>query len=140
MPLSVYQERAAYMPMAYTNSPSLVSAIRLWQDYFWHARAVLRQIGLSQRHANARRALRWIKANDKTKVSLEDIRREALGQSLDAQQTRDLLNGLVKTGRLHEDVTPTKGRPLHRWHVNPRLNGTAGTAGTAERMSNNAAA
>jgi Protein of unknown function (DUF3987) len=123
------------------DEQAMVSAIRLWQDYFWpHARAVLRQIGLSQRHANARRALRWIKANDQTEVSLEDIRREALGQSLDAQQTRDLLNGLVKTGWLHEDVTPTKGRPLHRWHVNPRLNGTAGTAGTAERSNTNAAA
>jgi hypothetical protein len=60
------------------DEQAMVSAIRLWQDYFWpHARAVLRQIGLSQRHANARRALRWIKANNKTKVSGEEIRREA---------------------------------------------------------------
>src|SRR5262249_19173117 len=31
-------------------------------DYLWpHSRAALRQIGLSERHANSRRVLRWIK-------------------------------------------------------------------------------
>jgi hypothetical protein len=33
----------------------MVSAIRLWREYFWpHARAALRQIGLAERHADAR--------------------------------------------------------------------------------------
>ena len=36
------------------------AAIRLVRDYFWpHSRAALRQIGLNERHANARRVLRW---------------------------------------------------------------------------------
>jgi Protein of unknown function (DUF3987) len=39
----------------------MVAAIRLVQDYFWpHARACLRQIGLTERHTNARRVLRWL--------------------------------------------------------------------------------
>ena len=67
----------------------LTAAIRLWREFFWpHARAALRQIGLSDRHKNARRVLRWIKAHGKTEVSIEDIRREALGQKLDAERTR----------------------------------------------------
>ena len=104
------------------DEQAMVSAIRLQREYFWpSARAVLRQIGLSPRHANTRRVLRWIKASDKTEISLEDIRRDALAQSLDAEQTRDLLAGLVKTGWLREEVTNTGGRSLRRWHVNPKL-------------------
>jgi hypothetical protein len=68
------------------------SAVRLVPDYFWpHARAALRQIGLSERHANERRDLRWIAANKLNEVSLMDIRRNALAQSLDADQTLDLM-------------------------------------------------
>jgi hypothetical protein len=64
------------------------SAVRLVRDYFWpHSRAALRQIGLSERHANERRILRWFAANQRGEVSLMDIRRNALAQSLDAEQT-----------------------------------------------------
>src|SRR5262249_3270655 len=42
----------------------MAAAIRLVRKYFWpHARAALRQIGLTDRHRNARRALRWIAAH-----------------------------------------------------------------------------
>src|ERR1043165_519949 len=41
----------------------MAAAVRLWVDYFWpHSRAALRQIGLTERHATARRTLRWIEA------------------------------------------------------------------------------
>lgn len=77
----------------------MITSIRLWLESFWpHARAALRQIGLSERHANARRVLRWIKAHGKNAVSREEIRREALGQCLDADQTQILIDGLVKAG------------------------------------------
>jgi hypothetical protein len=112
----------------------MVAAIRLWREYFWpHARAALRQIGLSGRHTNARRVLRWIKANAKTEVSREEIRREALCQCLDAEQTQQLLDSLVKTGWLRETATSTGGRARRRWEVNPKLRGgPAGSAGSAE--------
>ena len=66
------------------------AAVRLVRDYFWpHSRAALRQIGLNERHANARRVLRWIKAHRKHEVSREEVRREALSQTFDADPESD---------------------------------------------------
>jgi hypothetical protein len=113
------------------------AAVRLVRDYFWpHSRAALRQIGLSERHANARRALRWIRTHSKAEISLKDIRRDALNQSLDADQTQELLDALVKAGWLRETTTPTAGRSIRRWTVNPKLfsEGNAGSAGSAESL------
>jgi hypothetical protein len=115
----------------------MVAAIRLWRDFFWpHARAVLRQIGLSDRHKNARLVLRWILIHGQAEVSREVVRRDALGQRLDAEETQKLLDGLEKAGWLRrKDTIKTAGRPRHRWEVNPNLfgNGAAETAETAER-------
>jgi hypothetical protein len=114
-------------------------AVRLVRDYFWpHARACLRQIGLSDRHKNARRALRWIKTHRKTEISREDVRRDALGQALNADETDDLLRVLVRAGWLREKVGesgPKGGKPVRRWYANPSLLGTAETAETAETPS-----
>jgi hypothetical protein len=111
------------------------AAVRLVREYFWpHSRAALRQIGLNERHANARRALRWIKAHGKREVSLKDIRRDALNHSLDADQTHGLLDFLTKAGWLREINTPTAGRPIRRWEVNSNLFSSAGSAESAERM------
>jgi hypothetical protein len=116
----------------------MASAIRLWREYFWpHARAALRQIGLTERHANARRALQWIKAHGKGQVSVMDIRREALAQSLDADQTQSLLDGLAKAGWVRrKGVIYTGGRSKQRWEVNPKLflPGDIEDAESAERM------
>jgi Protein of unknown function (DUF3987) len=98
------------------------AAITLVRDYFWpHSRAVLRQIGLNERNANARRLLRWIRANTKKEISVRDARRDALSQSLDADQTRELLDNLVKAGWLRKTSTQTDGRTKHRWEVNGAL-------------------
>jgi hypothetical protein len=103
----------------------LDAAVRIVRDYFWpHARASLRQIGLSERHANARKVLRWIKGNDQAEISVKDIRRNALSHSLDADQAENLLTSLVKAGWLRKSaaaVGPLGGRPAHRWQVNPVL-------------------
>jgi hypothetical protein len=113
----------------------MISAIQLWREYFWpHARAALRQIGLAERHANARRVLRWIKARGKDEVSREEIRRDALGQSLDADQTQQLLDGLVMAGWLRPTSTDTTGRRKYRWLVNPRIHAPAESAESAERV------
>ena len=112
------------------------AAARLVRDYFWpHSRAALRQIGLSERHANARRVLRWIRARDLYTVSREEIRREGLSQSLDAGQTQSLIDGLVKAGWLRETTSPARpsgGRPARRWIVNPMLFEAARIAETPE--------
>src|SRR5262249_40845873 len=98
------------------------AAVRLWREYFWpHSRAALRQIGLTESHTHDRRALCWIQINRKPEVSLLDIRREALGRRLDAEQTRRLLDRLVRAGWLKLVTTKTGGRAIHRWLVNPLL-------------------
>jgi hypothetical protein len=100
----------------------LEDAIRLWKDFFWpHAKAVLRQIGLSDRHKNARTALNWIKAHGLREVSREDIRRHALGQKLDAEDTQKQIEGLEKSGWLRKATMQTAGRSKHRWEVNPKI-------------------
>jgi hypothetical protein len=112
----------------------VAAAVRLWRDYFWpHSRAALRQIGLTEKHTNARRALCWIRKNQKPEVSLLDIRREALGRRLDAEQTRSLLDGLVRAGWLKLVTTKTDGRAIHRWQVNPLLFTGAPTPERPER-------
>jgi len=113
------------------------AAIRLIKDYFWpHARAALRQIGLSDRHVNARRALRWVKAcrGPGQEISIEDIRRDALGQKLDAEQTVDLLAAMERSGWVREKKTEARGRgrPARRWEANPLLLRLAENAENAE--------
>jgi hypothetical protein len=111
----------------------MVAATRLMREYFWpHARAALRQIGLTDRHRGLRRVLRWIAANNRSAVSLKDIRREALGGALDAEQTRDLLDRAVAAGWLRLEKTDTGGRPRERWWANPKIFEAAETATTAE--------
>jgi hypothetical protein len=117
---------------------SVTAAIRLWRDYFWpHAKAALRQVGLSEKHANARRVLRWIRSTRKPGelLSLKDIRRDALSQSIDAEQTERLLEDLERAGWLRRETTPTAGRARHRWQVNEQLfspHPHAQSAGSAE--------
>jgi hypothetical protein len=113
-------------------------AIRLWRDFFWpHARAAMRQIGLSDRHKNARRVLRWLKVNAGVgEISVKHIRRDALAQSLDAEQTEALLDGLANAGWLRrKPAEQTGGRPVHRWLVNPILYSDAESAESAESPS-----
>jgi hypothetical protein len=102
----------------------MTSAVRLWREYFWpHARACLRQAGLSDRHRDARRVLKWLQAQGQLTVSREDIRRDALGQQLDAEGTEKLLDALAKSGWLRREAMEHKGRgrPANRWLVNPKL-------------------
>ena len=115
----------------------MIDAVKLVEGYFWpHARAALRQIGLTDRHHHCRRVLRWIRANKRDDLSLLDVRREALGGSVDVQQARDLVERMVSAGWLRpEPVIRTNGRPRERWSVNPRLFEPAQTAETAESPS-----
>jgi Protein of unknown function (DUF3987) len=114
----------------------MAAATRLLREYFWpHARASLRQIGLTDRYRDLRRTLRWIRANNRSAVSIKDIRREALGGALDAEQTRDLLDRLVVVGWLRPEKTSTGGRPQERWWVNLKIFEAAETARTAQSHS-----
>jgi hypothetical protein len=124
-------------PPTSIDAKYMAAAVRLVSEYFWpHARAALRQIGLTERHVNARRVLRWIRARGKTEVSLQDVRRDALGQKLDAEQTATLLEALTRSGWVREleaDGPSKRGRPPRRWQVNPNLFPAALNAETAEK-------
>jgi len=98
------------------------AASTLVMDYFWpHARACLRQIGLSQGHADGRQVLRWLRAKGIEEVGREDVRRDALAQRLDAKQTENVLEHLEQSGWIRRIATSTGGRPRVRWAVNPKL-------------------
>jgi hypothetical protein len=112
------------------------AAVRLWRDYLWpHSRAAVRQIGLTDHHAEARRVLRWIRAGRRDLVSREDVRRDALSQRLNADEVQTVIDELVRAGWMREVTARAEGpgRPARRWEVNPKLlsQGTAGIAGSA---------
>ena len=81
------------------------------------------------------RKLRWSLANHKT---LPEIRREALGRHLAAEQTRSLLDGLVRAVWLRFVTTKTAGRAIHRWQVNALLFSGALTPERSERSEREA--
>jgi Protein of unknown function (DUF3987) len=121
----------AYLAWGMTGGPEptaiaaeyMHAAIILVRDYFHpHSRAALHLIGVSESDADARRALRWIKAGKYIEVSREDVRRRALAQKLDAERTQALvLDRLVRAGWLREIRIPSAGRTAVRWEVNPRV-------------------
>ena len=77
------------------------AAVHLVLLPFWpHARAALRQIGLSERHADARCVLKWIRRNCKTEVSREDIRRDARAKGL--MRSRHKRLGCLGQGRVDQ--------------------------------------
>jgi hypothetical protein len=109
------------------TAQAIEAAAGMIRDYFWHhARASLRQFGLSERHATARRVLRWIRANRSSEpiISVSDVRRDALGQSVDEAGALELIEKLEAAGwlrRLDQEASKGPGRQKHRWQVNPAL-------------------
>ena len=84
----------AYLGWAWIGGPEperiealyVRNAVRLWTHYYWpHARAALRLVGQSDKHADARRVLRWLEAGGMDEISIKDVRRDALGQKLNAE-------------------------------------------------------
>ena len=87
---------------------SVEPAVELWRGYFWpHAVAAVRQVGASDRHAEARKVLRF----------------EALSKRHDADQVQTIIDSLVRAGWLREATAKAEGpgRPARRWEVNPQL-------------------
>jgi len=119
-----FERITADLEPSVVEAEHVAAAIKVWHEYFWpHARAALRQIGLNERHANARRVLRWIKAHERPEISVKDVRRDALAHCLDKEQTIALLKGLEQASWLREinSKTGTRGQPPRRWAVNPAL-------------------
>ena len=119
------------------------AAVRLVTEYFWpHARAAIRQIGLTEGHTKARKVLRWLRADRRDEVSIEDVRREALQQTLNAEATAKLIETLVQAGWLGKAPIERRGpgRHAHRWAVNPLLwAATDNSTATADDVSDDQA-
>jgi hypothetical protein len=102
----------------------LDGAVVLWRDYFWpHSRAALRQMGASRRQYRERRVLIWLRKQGagRAELSVKDIRRELFGHTLNAREAEALLESLAGAGWLKKQSEITRGRPAHRWLVNPLL-------------------
>jgi len=104
------------------------AADRLWEAYFKpHAQAVFDRAVPSARDSQIRRVIHWLEARRATEVSREDIRRDALCQSVNANGADQVIYRLEDAGILRplsrEPSGP--GRPARRWQVNPALRGPA---------------
>jgi hypothetical protein len=113
------------------------AADRLWDAYFKpHARAVFDRAVPSARESQIRRVIHWLEARRATEVSREDIRRDALCQSVDANGADQVIYRLEGAGVLRplSRELSGPGRPARRWQVNPALalGGVAEIAGIAE--------
>ena len=104
---------------------TVLAAIELWTSYFYpHAATVFHQCGRIDRDRHARRAAKWIKARARELVSREELRRDALGQSVDAGETDRVIQRLEAGGVLRlsaASLIPNGGRPAKRWTVNPAV-------------------
>ena len=101
------------------------AAVGLWEGYFDpHARALFDRAVPTGTDQRVRRVARWLKRSRRTEVSREDIRRDALAQSVTAVETDVVLYRLEEVGVLHRvDIgsSPRGGPRARRWLVNPAL-------------------
>ena len=112
---------------------TLSSACFLWEYFRVHARAVLARAFPSDGERLMRQVLAWIRARRASQISREDVRRDALGQALNAHQALQVIRSLERGGFLRKAEVDYagNGRPALRWDVNPALIGKT-LAETAE--------
>jgi hypothetical protein len=97
----------------------------LWAGHFWpHAQAVFGQAGPTLAHRRTRRIATWLRRLGPGAVSREEIRREALCQTVDADTVEDLIERLERHGVLRPLPVKSgsgRGPRKRRWEVNPEL-------------------
>jgi hypothetical protein len=98
-----------------------------------HAQAVLARAFPSDGERLMRQVLGWIRAPGAAQISREDVRRDALGQALNAHQSLQVIQPLERADFLRKAEVDYagNGRPALRWDVNPALIGGS-LAETAE--------
>jgi len=113
---------AEYLPV---GAAHVEAAYALWSEYYLpHALAVFDRAGARAGDQAARKVVRWLKRVRAPEISREDVRREALCQSVDADGAEEVLARLEAGGFLRPvPVTePTRRGPRRRrWEVNPLL-------------------
>ena len=67
----------------------------------------------------------WIRTHEATEISREDVRRDALRQTVKAAGADEVILALEEAGVLRElddaEDYRGRGRPARRWQVNPAL-------------------
>jgi len=112
----------ATKPCTTVEEQHLDRAHALWTDYFWpHAQAVFGQAASTIAERRVRRVGRWLRRMRPEMISREEVRRDALGKSVDAETAECVIERLEKYGALRMVTTQTAGRPRRRWQVNPEL-------------------
>ncbi len=115
---------AEYLPV---GAAHIEAAHALWSGYYLpHALAVFDRSGGRPGDRAARRVVRWLKRVRAPEVSREEVRREALCQSVDADGAEEVLARLEAAGFLRPLAAggSAKGGPRRRrWEVNPQIGG-----------------
>lgn len=97
----------------------------LWSDYYWpHAQAVFGAASPSIAERRVRRVGRWLQRMRPPMISREEVRREALGQAVNADIAESVIERLEQYGVLRmlpPQTGRSGGRPRRRWEVNPDL-------------------
>jgi hypothetical protein len=124
--LLTWAEKGPGYRMPPIRRKALANAIELWRGYFWpHARIVFNRAGRTDRDREARKVIRWLRQHRTATVTRQDIRRDALAQSVDATEADRIAAQLEEAGILRLDTVTRagRGRPVRQWLVNPRLRG-----------------
>jgi Protein of unknown function (DUF3987) len=117
------------------------AAWTLWERYYRpHAQAVFDRAAPSDRDRKVRQVIGWLRARGATKISREDVRREALSQRVKAAGADQVILALEQAGVLREvedddEDYPGPGRPAKRWQVNPALRLGAAQAPPAKPLA-----
>jgi hypothetical protein len=97
----------------------------LWTDYFWpHAQMVFGQVSLTLDERRVRRVGHWLRRMRLETVSREEVRREALCQTVDAAAAERVIERLERYGvvRMLPVANEARRGPRKlRWQVNPDL-------------------
>ena len=130
------------LPPTVITTQHLCAAWDLWERYYRpHAQAVFDRAGPAdgdcqgkhKARQHARRVVGWIRARGVAEISREEVRREALGQRVNAAGADEVILALEQAGVLREvevdeEDYPARGRPARRWQVNPALRPGSGQA------------
>ncbi len=119
------QESRDKVPPEGVTAERLEEAYALWADYFHpHAQSVFQGGGRGDRDGTARRVARWLRRAGLDRVSREDIRRDALCQTVNAEGAEHVIARLEAGGVLRSiraEAGGSRGPLRRRWEVNPAL-------------------
>ena len=119
------QDSKDEVPQEGVTAARLEEAYALWADYFHpHAIRVFGQAGSDNRDSTARRVARWLHRAGLAEVSREDIRRDALCQTVNSEGADQVIARLEAGGVLRPLAVQSgeRGGPRRRrWEVNPEF-------------------